>query len=242
MALFCFSCTKVLQDKLSNKVSDKSIGAIKQKLIDRQLDFEWFGATAKIKYADDENQFSFMANIRMKKDSILWLRLKKLNIEGARVRIGKDSIEVLDRQNKTYEARPLNQLNEQFGLALKLLQLQHLVIGNSIFDQQTELIVKQDAGQYYLRKKDSKDINFFYLIDPMTMRINSFHATKDGYDFKIDYEDFNEIEQREMPHTLNINILTNQEKNITAQIQFTKIVINEIQKTRFVVPEDYGRN
>ena len=80
MALFCFSCTKVLQDKLSNKVSDKSIGAIKQKLIDRQLDFEWFGATAKIKYADDENQFSFMANIRMKKDSILWLRLKKLSL------------------------------------------------------------------------------------------------------------------------------------------------------------------
>ena len=82
MALFCFSCTKVLQDKLSNKVSDKSISTIKQKLIARQLDFDWFGATAKIKYADDENQFSFVANIRMKKDSILWMRLKKLNIEG----------------------------------------------------------------------------------------------------------------------------------------------------------------
>lgn len=242
MALFCFSCTKVLQDKLSTKVSDKSISAIKKKISDRQLDFEWLGATAKIKYADDENQFSFVANIRMKKDSIFWLRLKKLNIEGARVRISKDSIEVLDRQNKTYEARPLNQLNEQFGLTLNLLQLQQLVIGNSIFDQQAELIVKQDSGQYYLGKKAMEDFNFYYLIDPNTMRINSFHATKDGYDFKIDYEDYNEIDQNEMPHTLNINILTNQDKKITAQIQFTKIVINEIQKTGFVVPEDYGRN
>lgn len=231
-----------MHEKLSSKVSKISSSNVKQKLKDLQIDFDWFGATAKIKYADDENQFSFVANIRMKKDSILWLRLKKLNIEGARVRISKDSIEVLDRQNKIYQARPLDQLNEQFGLVFKLLQLQHLVVGNSIFDQQTELLVKQDSGQYYLGNKDREDFSFYYLIDPKTMRINSFHAIKDGNDFKIDYEDYNSIEENDMARTLNINILTNQDKKISAQIQFTKIVINEFQKTGFVVPEDYERN
>ena len=65
------------------------------------VDFEWLSFKARVDYTGDKRSENFTANIRMRKDSVIWASITSLmGIEVARLLITKDSVEVLDRLKK----------------------------------------------------------------------------------------------------------------------------------------------
>ena len=54
-------------------------------------------------------------------------------IEGLRALITRDSVKILDKQNKLYTARSIGYLQEVSALPVNLSTLQDLIIGNAVF-------------------------------------------------------------------------------------------------------------
>ena len=70
----------------------------------------------------------------MYKDSVIWISITGLfGIEGLRAYITKDSIKIINKQNKIYTGRSVAYLQEVTGLPLDLHSLQDLLIGNPVF-------------------------------------------------------------------------------------------------------------
>ena len=95
------------------------------------------------------------SNIRMRKDSVIWLNAKAFGIEAGRVLIKPDSIFVLDRINKTYMAKDIFWLQDEFGLPVDFKGLQAMLFGNPIFFHK-DLTVAKDSVSYTLAGESSR--------------------------------------------------------------------------------------
>jgi hypothetical protein len=78
------------------------------KVDQNKIDFNTFSAKIKVDYTNSKGkQPNFIANIRMLKDSIIWVSLSNdIGIEGIRVLISKDSIKILE--DFLYDKKTIN--------------------------------------------------------------------------------------------------------------------------------------
>ena len=105
------------------------------KLDSNRIGFRTFSAKVNVDYTgSDGKKYNVNANIRMYKDSAIWVSVNAiLGIEAMRLFITKDSVKLIDKLNKTYTARSVDYLQEVTSLPLNLYNLQDLIIGNPVF-------------------------------------------------------------------------------------------------------------
>src|SRR4030095_358393 len=123
---------------LADHAREDSIRFIKRSydgLLANRINYTTFSAKLNVDYIDaDDKKYNVNANIRMYKDSIIWVSVNAIfGIEGLRALISKDSIKILDKQNKVYTRRSIEYLQEVSSLPVDLHSLQDLLIGNVIF-------------------------------------------------------------------------------------------------------------
>ncbi len=101
----------------------------------RQGTYTTFSAKIKVEYNNEKGkQPDFIANIRMHKDSLVWISIgNDIGIEGLRVLIDKDSIRVIDKLANTYQVRPVTSIQEISQLPFMLSDLQGLLVGTPVF-------------------------------------------------------------------------------------------------------------
>ena len=100
-----------------------------------QINYKTFSAKMNVDYIDaDDKKYNVNANLRMYKDSMVWVSVNAIfGIEGLRALITRDSVKILDKQNKLYTARSIEYLQEVSALPVNLSTLQDLIIGNAVF-------------------------------------------------------------------------------------------------------------
>lgn len=108
---------------------------ILQKVQANHIDYTWFSAKMKVDYEDASGDGKdATANIRMKKDSVIWISLTGLlGVEGARAMVTKDSVKVMYKLKKTILYRSVTYLQELTQLPFDFYTLQDLILGNPIY-------------------------------------------------------------------------------------------------------------
>lgn len=119
-----------------------------QKLDSNKLDFKTFAGKVNVDYTGgDGKKYDLNANVRMYKDSAIWISVNAiLGIEALRVLVTKDSVKLLDKQNKKYTARTVDYLQDVTALPLNLKILQDLLIGNPVFLDSNVISYSQAPG------------------------------------------------------------------------------------------------
>ena len=100
-----------------------------------RINFKTFSAKIAVDYRDaNDKKYDLNVNVRMLKDSVIWMSVNAiLGIEGIRLLVTKDSVKMLNKQDKVYTARSIDYLQEITALPLDLTVLQDLIIGNAVF-------------------------------------------------------------------------------------------------------------
>jgi Domain of unknown function (DUF4292) len=101
----------------------------------KPISYTTFSAKIKVDYFTSKGkQPDFIANIRMRKDSIIWISISNdIGIEGFRVLINNDSIRIMDKLANTYQIKPLNSLQDIVQIPFSFSDIQELLIGNPVF-------------------------------------------------------------------------------------------------------------
>ncbi len=122
-----------------NKSVTDSINMVNETLKvfnDHYIDFKTFSAKIKVDIEDSKGkQPDITAVVRIIKDSVIWISLSAsiLNIEVYRVLIKKDSVVLLNKQDKEVQYRSIDYLQEVAELPVDFKSVQDLLIGNPIF-------------------------------------------------------------------------------------------------------------
>ena len=133
MAIFLVSSCKTGKKIGNRSLKERSPDFLMEQMVRQQVSAEWFEGRAKIGYSDEYLSIGVNATIRMRKDSILWVSVKKLGFEAARALITKDSVYVLDRINNQYGVQGFDWIEKEFGIPASLNTLQMIFLGNPVF-------------------------------------------------------------------------------------------------------------
>ncbi len=123
----------VLPEKIdSSVIYHQQLLRIKSNIIKPQT----FSAKIKVETNDDNGKNpDITANVRMIKDSAIWISLSAtiLGVEIYRTLITPDSIIILDKQKKRYMMRSLDYLQEVAQIPIDFGNMQDILLGNPIF-------------------------------------------------------------------------------------------------------------
>src|SRR5688572_12776968 len=115
--------------------SVRFIRQIFRTLDSNRVDFKTFSAKVKVDFeGKDGKKSDFNANIRLYKDSVMWISINALlGIEAFRVLITPDSVKVMNKVDKVIQLRSVSYLKEVAKIPFTFHDLQELLIGNPIY-------------------------------------------------------------------------------------------------------------
>lgn len=249
ISVFFASCVASQNSTLNNaqnvtelpKAKKRSVEFLLEQIDSNKICYEWFAAKAKVRFESQNDKASFTAVIRMKKDSLIWLTLKKMNVEGARVQISPQFIEILDHQQYTYTKKPFRYLKDEFGLELTFQELQELIIGNPVLYQKEGLISVILENQNVLKTPESEKTVLKIFFNPANFLLNELRGSMNNNSIGIVYSDYESIGKEQIPATKDIDIDSEEIGNISVQMTFSSIILNEVQKMNFEIPDSYTR-
>lgn len=130
----CKTTQKIAPAIVKENTDYKSTRTLIANLKKNEFKFSFLSAKFTTEAFIDSNTISFNVNLRMQKDSAIWMtiNLPLIGIEVARVMITKDSVKFVNRANSSYFVGDYNYINKLLRSELDFLMIQALLVGNSI--------------------------------------------------------------------------------------------------------------
>ena len=187
------------------------------------------------------NRYTFRVRLRMKKDSVIWLRGSK-TITVFKAKITPTSFSFYSPLEKVYFKGDYSFLEEMLGAKITFNQLQNLLLGQSIVDLKDQKYTTSiDQGGYKLLPKKQKSLyDIFLLMNPKNFRLNRQILTTDNSrkELNIKYDDYIAVEDQLVPKRITINA-SEGEKYTFMTARFTKITLNKKINTSYRIPSGY---
>jgi hypothetical protein len=244
------------------KVDYKSPKTLITEMRKREFKFEWMSAKISCKAFDDSSSAEFEVNLRMRKDSAIWLNvLGPLNIKIARVLITKDSVKFVQYQDGTLGAQPkcfqgdFTLLSQMLGTDVDYDMMQSLLVGNSVsfYEEEDKLRASINQGEcrYTLstiRKRKlrkviegqtpPKDPLQTISLNPDGFKIlNIFFLDEHNRTFRVNYSDFTPLDSMIFPYKADF-FAKGLNKSAGMNMQYTSIKLNKPTDFPFSIPGD----
>lgn len=133
------STTSVLRNQTTNADTDEAQKALiqqTQSVWDKKIDLKTFSTKAKLHYEGGGKSIDFVANIRMRKDSVIWVSVTVAGIiQAARAVITPDSFAAILYTEKEAYKGPISKVNSILPEGLDFYALQNVILGNPILNK-----------------------------------------------------------------------------------------------------------
>jgi len=232
----------------------KNARTLTTNLKSNELRFTWLKAKLSAEALIDSSSNSFTIALRMKKDSIIWMSISKLGIEGARVLITKDSVKFTNTIQNKYFKGDYAYISKLLNTELDFEMLQSLLVGNSVsfYDEDEKIKPGVDDCQYTLgtvrkfkrrrveRGKELKEPAQSIFLVPENFKIARilFYEFNPDRSFDAHFGEYVTVDSSQLfPQKMNYTIKA--EKNVTIDLNFSKVTLNEEQSFPFKIPDNY---
>jgi hypothetical protein len=255
----CSSRKKIVLNNGKCILDFKNAKTLTTNLKQNEFKFDRLKAKLSIDATIDSSSNSFSMSLRMKKDSIIWMSLSKLGIEGARMLITKDSVKFINTIKKQYFSGDFIFLSQYLNTELDFEAIQSLLIGNSVtfYDEAEKIKPGIDNCQYTLgtirkfklrkvmaKGKELKEaVQSLYLV-PETFKI----ARILFYDFNPDRSLDAQFGAFASPENSNnqlfpykMSYVIKAEKKVSITIAYDKVQLDEELSFPFKIQDNYER-
>lgn len=222
-----------------------------------QITADWLIGKFKGVYQMPEKQQVFYGQIRMKKDSFIWVSIYAvMNIEIFRLIIKPDSFSLLNKLEKTYISESNQYLVDYFGVNVDFNMLQSLLLGNDFPYYETNVFKLNDAGDSYMlstisrrKLKKYRDDNDSSKILMQNMYINKQNykisrqkvkiVGEDKMKLQMLYTNFENIDGQLIAKKWVLNY--KEDDKTYVEINFNNFELNKATKFPFKISSKYKR-
>lgn len=228
-----------------------------EQLEKNQVHYQWLSAKYTVDYIQDKNKTSFRGQVRLKKDSAIWISISPLmGIEAARMLITPDSVKVMNRIESSYVLTSFNSFREKFNKALDFDMFQAFLLGNDFsFYDKSEFKASIDSWEYRLVTSNRQKLKNFVKENEVMPIIPIHHIWLDPDNYKITqmeikeivvdnrklnarYGDFEMVGDNILPTRIVYDIESD-ENRIGIEVKYSKVTIDEELKLPFNIPDKY---
>ena len=207
-----------------------------------EIDFKYLKAKAKVTYKTPNDGRTVTVDIRMKKDSLIWMNISQFGITGATALFNKDVVKFYNKIEGDYNEYTYIDFSEKFNFNITYDILQSLIVGNRPFKKNKSRVVREN--EYYLLKQEQDRV----LIDNYigeNKKLKKLLLTQSDTNNKLtlDFNDFTMLNQYLFPNSslITVDYKSNEDQKMyqtVVNIKHTKVeLLDTPLEFPFKVPE-----
>ncbi|MFP4091725.1 MAG: DUF4292 domain-containing protein [Cyclobacteriaceae bacterium] len=221
------------------------------------VDFEYLSTSSKIRFSDQGSNLNATANIRLKKDSIIWVSVTPgFGIEAARGIITQDSLIFLNRLDKEYSAYNFKELSEKFNFNINFELLQSILLGNMPVAPEEDDLIRKESN-YFVVQQEMEDISIRNYVGVRSLKLERVSILDRSPEevmgktrlrnntLLLNYDDFQMLEDQIFPFENMVSLAyqrNGQKQKTEINIEHKKASItDEALRFPFSVPDKYVR-
>jgi hypothetical protein len=223
-----------------------TVSAPKPTLNIEEIDFEYFEGKARMILRDAKKERDVKAAIRIRKDSVIWMRFNVIGIQGGMALINRDSITIVSTVDKEYYVFEYPELSKRFNIEITYDLIQAAMLGNPVIKRKEEDEVIRESTMYLL-KQHSGSIDVVNYVNAASSKIEKVEM-KEGNSTNslvINYSNFQPVGDKVFPYNGTINIFYKTLSglvNTTIIFEYNKAdVSDKALKFPFNIPKRYER-
>jgi len=211
-----------------------------------EIDFGYFHGKARMILRDANKEREVKANIRIRKDSVIWMTFNVIGIQGGKALINHDSITIVSNVDKEYYVFDYKELSKRFNFEINYNVIQAAMLGNLIMPHEADDYVKQESSVYLLGQH-SGTVDVMNYINAASMKLEKVEMkeTNTSNSLTINYSNFQPVGNKVFPYNGTINLFykaTAGLLNTTIIFDYSKAEVGDKElKFPFNIPKRYER-
>ena len=180
------------------------------------------------------------ADIRIKKDEIIWINIKFLGIPMAKAMITPTKVSYYEKINNTYFEGDFSMLSNWLGTDLDFQKVQNLFLGKAIDDLTKDKWVSEVIEKMFkLSLPNDSDVakEFYFEGANYLLKKETINQASKNRNLEIRYPSYKEDKGMFLPN--EINIKAEQKDKIAIDIEYKNTTFNENLSYPYSVPSGY---
>lgn len=210
-------------------------------LVVNQISYKTLSERTTLTWDDGNTAQQFNANIRVKKDSLIWMSLGVFGFEGARVLISPDSFRLANKLTNEYIVRDYSFIQSWILMPVNFEMLQQIIVGQKISIAEKAKLVAVEDSCYVLYLESEKLLEKIW-VDTQNYTLKKI-LLKDKLlkqDMTITFDSYNSLNQK--PFSYNRSIVIHRDATtMKLSMDITKARVDEELNFPFEVNEKYKR-
>jgi uncharacterized protein DUF4292 len=205
-----------------------------------QPSYNWFNAKARIRAQTDEIAVSATIQLRMLRDSLIWIRAEKLGFEVGRALIRPDSAFIINRINREYYAVKLSEFLDEYNAPFGFEDLQRLLASGTIELLSHQLQSEQVKNFTRLRISADEFLGLYWFDKSMVLDHSLLVDTR-GRSVEVEYDDYRPVAGSGDIPFVRFHKLFDGESTTELSLRFTDIELDIPKSVRFQIPRHYEK-
>ena len=212
---------------------------ILKKHIKQHAKFNTLQCKLKIELFQNSKAQSNTVTLRMDRGKTIWINAF-LNL--IRIKITPDRVQMYNKIDKTYFDGDFSLIKQLLGIDLDFSNLENLLLGDTFFKHNSSSLnqVKDNTGYTLKPYKLDPTLNVLYRINPFyfKMKTQEISHLKEEIHLKVNYDDFQEINQQLIPSKMAITI-NEKQNNTFIKLNLKSVSLNQSIRFPFKLPKGY---
>lgn len=213
-----------------------------------EIDFDYLHGKAAINLTYENNQMDLKSNIRIRRDSVIWMTFSMFGVQGGKALINKDSITVVNTVKKEYYVLSFPDLSKRVGFEVNFPMIQAAMLGNLLHPKSDSDEVSDDGANDFIQQQlDNLMVhNTVNRTDRKLKRVVlSQKANRNK--LRLVYSNFQPLGGKSFPYQGSINVSyypgeSDAERTTSISIEYSKAEVGDRElKFPFNIPRKYER-
>lgn len=240
VSLLVMSCSKKIVSP------SLTLNPPKPSLTVEEIDFEYMHGKSRMVLRDANKEREVKANIRVRKDSVIWMTFSVIGLQGGKALVNKDSITIVSNVDKEYYVFDYAELSKRYNFEINYNVIQAAMLGNLVMPRKEEDQIVQETS-FFILKQQANSIIVDNYINSASMKLEKVELkeSNSANSLVINYSNFQPMGTKLFPYNGTINLFYKALSgllNTTIIFEYNKAEVGDKElKFPFNIPKRYAR-
>jgi|SRR5436190_2900910 len=212
----------------------------------QEIDFDYFHGKARMVFKDEKKERDVKANIRIRKDSVIWMNFSVIGVQGGKALINRDSITVVSTVDKEYFVFDYKELSTRFNFEINYETIQSAILGNLIIPR-TDVDKITPGTSFNVLEQQRGTVTVKNYINAATKKLEKVEMREQNTNNSIiiNYGNFQPVGDKYYPFNGSVTIFYKTSKgllNTTIILEYNKAEVGSKElRFPFNIPRKYDR-
>ncbi len=190
------------------------------------LRFNYLKAKSRVVWKSGNNQDNYTVDIRMKRDSLIWVNIGQAGFRGATGVFDQQHLRFYQKISGQYFDISYDSLSTMLGFRVDFRILQSLIVGNQPFKRNNSRVIRENEN--IIIKQDSGRIKIDNMVGPnRKLKKLLVNDEPTANKMTMDFEEFTTLNQVIFPFTslITLDVKNKENKQVTTviSIKYSKV-------------------